>query len=152
MPRFSRKSKRRTGDDKGIVEHLETGHCFDSMLNPDFYSDHELRAAWDKMRDVILSDFVRRHPGTRPWAWWKFDAPGRRERIDGGVHPHDHKERTLSVARTDNPDFWKVAYRLWFGLPSCFIPPYDNGLKMEMFEPEWSFLQRHNLLLLEDSP
>ena len=29
---------------------------------------------WEKFQDEILTDWIRRHPGTRPWCWWKFDS------------------------------------------------------------------------------
>ena len=152
MPRFSRKSKRRTGDDEFIVKHLHGGICLACMVDHELHTTDSVRLVWEKLRDTVLPAFIQENPGQRPWAWWEFDAPGRRERIDGGLHPFDNKARTLHVASVDNPNFWKVAYRLTFGLPSAFIPPYDSGLKTEMFEPEWSFLVRHNLLLPQDSP
>jgi len=154
MPRFSRKSKRRETGSEGIVGHLLTGHCLMCLLDPDNHSDEQLQAEWSKQRDTLLPEFVKANPGTRPWAWWKWDAPEprRRERIDGGVHPHDNKERTLKVANSNSDFLWRVAYHLWFGLPNSHISPFDRGIKTEMFEPEWSFLVRHNLLLPEDSP
>jgi hypothetical protein len=157
MPRVLRKTKRRSaGYNEWHVEHLKTGIEFLDFgfgRNEEF-REAEAREAWEIMREKLLADWIREAPGCRPWGWWQWDAPqpARRERIDGGVHPHDNKARSLHVARVDNPNFWKVAYRLTFGLPSCYIPPFDNGIKTEWFEPEWSFLQRHNLLRPDDSP
>src|SRR3954451_19809015 len=145
MPRVKRKAKRRSaGYTEWHIYQLQTGIEFiDFGFGRDeLFREDEAREAWEIMREKIMADWIREQPGTRPWAWWRWDAPqpARRERIDGQPHPNDNKQRSLHVARCDNPSFWKVAYRLSFGLPSCFIPPFDRGLKTEMFEPEWSFL------------
>jgi hypothetical protein len=29
---------------------------------------------WEELRDDILKQHVKYRPGTRPWAWWKFDS------------------------------------------------------------------------------
>src|SRR5262245_10804497 len=111
MPRVTRRVKRRHdkwGDD--VVEHLNTGHCFPCMINEHVdHGDDAIRKAWEELKHQVLQEFVREHPGERPWAWWQFDAPGRRERTDDGCHPFDCKERSLHVARTDIPDYWKRA-------------------------------------------
>jgi hypothetical protein len=157
MPRVLRKSKRRNAGytDRHIYQ-LNTGlELFDDAFGWDQdFDEAAAREAWELMREKLMADWIREQPGTRPWAWWAFDAPqpARRERIDGGVHPHDNKARSLKVANSDSEYLWKVAYRLTFGLPSCYIPPFDNGIKTEWFEPEWAFLHRHNLLRPDDSP
>jgi hypothetical protein len=155
MARVLRKSKRRRekyGDE--IAEHLFEGHCLPCMADPTIHTDAEMKVAWADLRHSLLPEFVRQHPGQRPWAWWAFDAPtpGRRERIDDGVHPFDNPARTLHVASCDGEYLKSVAYELSFGLPRVLIPPFDKGIKYDSYEPEWSFLVRHGLLLPEDSP
>ena len=44
------------------------------------------------------------------------------------THPFDCKERTLHVAKSDHPDFWKRAFSLSFGLPAASIPPHDHDI------------------------
>lgn len=39
--------------------------------------------AWRRIRESVLETWTRERPGTRPFAWWKFDAPGPRERLGG---------------------------------------------------------------------
>lgn len=34
--------------------------------------------AWRELRDELLPQWIKDHPGSRPWAWWKIDAPGPR--------------------------------------------------------------------------
>lgn len=40
-----------------------------------FVSDDERRAAWNEVRDEILTEWIITAPGTRSIHWWKFDAP-----------------------------------------------------------------------------
>ena len=32
---------------------------------------------WEIYRDEIMERWTEKYPGTRPWAWWAFDAPKR---------------------------------------------------------------------------
>jgi hypothetical protein len=41
--------------------------------------------------------------GTRPHVWWKFEAPERRQRIDGNAHPFDQPERKDFQLRYGKP-------------------------------------------------
>lgn len=121
-------------------------------------------AYWKAHRERLLSQWCKTRPGTRPYWWWHTEAPGRRETRNGRVHPFDDKQRTLHVASSNSDVLWRKAYRRRWGLPSCMIPPFDTDLihdfrkrfmpnhESDIFEEEWSFLQRHNLLLPEDSP
>jgi hypothetical protein len=34
-----------------------------------------LRQAWEENREDVVAEWVKRKPGTRPSAWWKWDAP-----------------------------------------------------------------------------
>ena len=38
-----------------------------------------LQQAWKRRRDELLPAFIAENPGTRPWAWWAFDAESRCE-------------------------------------------------------------------------
>jgi hypothetical protein len=59
-------------------------------------------------------------PGTRPAAWWLFDAPGRRRVVSGTERPSDDD-------------------RTYFG-----VPKIARGLVK--YESETEFLERHGLL------
>jgi hypothetical protein len=126
--------------------------------------DEAIRAAWAALQSTIMPAWIQRRPGTRPWAWWKFEAPERRRTVGGRIHPFDDPRRKLAVAKSDRKNFWRVAYALHRGMPRMFLMPFDEdcqrdfmhnilaGRDSEIFEPEWSYLQRHNLLLPGDSP
>jgi hypothetical protein len=79
-------------------------------------SDEDVRAAWGLVRDGLLAEWVRAKPGTRPAAWWSYEAPELRRRV-GGVGD-DYSARG-----------WNQTYR--YGLPRFWIDPwlvsYFNG-------------------------
>jgi hypothetical protein len=122
------------------------------------------QAYWESHRERLLLQWCKARPGTRPYWWWRTEAPGRRETRNGRIHPFDDKQRTLHVASSDSEVLWRKAYQLHWGLPSCMIPPFDTDLihdfhkrfmpnhESDIFEEEWYFLSRHNLLREEDSP
>jgi hypothetical protein len=36
------------------------------------------QSAWSLHSERLLSQWIGRHPGSRPWAWWRFDSPALR--------------------------------------------------------------------------
>lgn len=92
MPVKRRLSRQRTGWSAEHRQALEYHDWFgvfeDPFGRPDVYA---MSQAWEALRDAILPEWIRQHPGTRPRGWWLFDMPEgfRRERIDGGQHPFD---------------------------------------------------------------
>ena len=40
----------------------------------DHSTGYRTQDVWERFRDRILSDWIRRHPGTRPTVWWRFDS------------------------------------------------------------------------------
>lgn len=41
------------------------------------------RMRWTAHEGELLARWVAQHPGTRPWAWWRFSAPEGRRQVDG---------------------------------------------------------------------
>jgi hypothetical protein len=60
------------------VAHIQGGRNPIRMSGePDLEGNVPLwRALWERHRDGLLSEWIARHPGSRPPAWWAFDAPG----------------------------------------------------------------------------
>ena len=62
------------------IEKLLTGWNFAELLDeieddpyvPPFPDDGELKAAWEKHKDYILSES---EPGSRPFGWYRYDSP-----------------------------------------------------------------------------
>lgn len=117
-------------------------------LDPDIdwyeISDSEAECAWRRVRDRVLSFWTEQHPGSRPWAFWRFDAPAPK-----GTYPVDdgrfcEPRRLLSGA--GRPTYESVA--IW---PRCgfgVLLQWDDTSENDplTFEAQSSYLRRHNLL------
>lgn len=152
MPRVRRRAKRRrTGYTDAHVYQLLSGHDFfgSAFGRDDLVSRCDLgamREAWRELRAGLLADWIAEHPGTRPYAWWTFDAPERRRRIDGQPHPFDNAERIAKVEhwRRDYPDVaGREACKLYYGMPVCLMTRDDFDAE---YESEADYLDRLGLL------
>ena len=62
--------------DANDVYHAQTGRPLIKVGQPYLEDDPELwREVWEDAADALLADWIGRHPGTRPPAWWEFSAP-----------------------------------------------------------------------------
>ena len=138
---MSRKTRRRkgTGYSDQHRKILLEGRAFFTDKAKDFYTDAAIigrpaynmpvvQAAWDELRGELLPKYIQDHPGRRPWAWWKFDAPAPRRRCLTGNDPYD------------DPNLPKWA-ALNFGICQVFSSPDPVD-----WETEAAYLDRHNLL------
>ena len=60
---------------------LVKGHWY-GLSNIDENDDETIRALWSELQDDILQQHVRRRPGTRPSAWWRWEAPEPRRTVE----------------------------------------------------------------------
>jgi len=150
MPRVNRKRKKKTsGYTTWHVKQLEHGHDWGNGFGGDVEA---IREGWKIFHEQILQDWIRGEPdyrregpgpGSRPWAWWEFDAPERRQRTDGKTHPFDNPERKLHVQECGGPDD-DLLYKLYHGKPECLCIHDDFFAD---YESEFDYLQRLDLLL-----
>jgi hypothetical protein len=106
------------------------------------------RRLWKRLRDIVLKEWITKSPGTRPTAWWAYDAPRqpRGNFVDcywDGKLPEPR--RKLSGAGFPA---WEGRYNM--------VPSYDHGIPnywsgvdlkdLPCFEPEAAYLKRHGLL------
>lgn len=86
-------------------------------------SDDELRTIWRRIAPKILPVWIRHRPGSRPYGWWRFDAPEPRQLADG--------------TKQDVPDWMTYS----FGLPTAF--QYREGKRIDFdYESESDYLYR----------
>lgn len=113
----------------------------------EFLSDAHWRALWDECGERITREWAERHPGSRPFHWWKFSAPH-----FAGPPGYEGRESWL----------W-LESRLQIGgkLVECdggananrkAIPDWDEDepeyrADPPVFEVEMEYLKRHGLLL-----
>lgn len=114
---------------------------YHTALDPD-----PVKLEWSIARKKILSSWIDEHPGTRPYAWWCFDAPGIRQRVGGTGTP---KHEVL-----------KYAPAFVFGIPRYWITAQDTGIlgravhkgkpldinDPPLFESQAAYLERNGLL------
>ncbi|WP_232199382.1 hypothetical protein [Thioalkalivibrio thiocyanodenitrificans] len=51
------------------------GLGYHSYLPETICDDERMRRDWERHRDQLLAEWSATNAGTRPFAWWKFDAP-----------------------------------------------------------------------------
>jgi hypothetical protein len=150
MARVNRRAKkRRDGYDEQHISQLLRGVALSpgcGFRTHGHESDFDaMREGWEALRDTLLPEFIAEHPGERPYAWWKFDAPEPRQRIDADQHPFDNPDRQCRVElmAIDNPSFRDTAYETFYGRPRALVIEDDFAAK---FEGELAYLDRLGLL------
>ena len=105
-----------------------------------------MRTAWQALRDELLADWIAEHPGTRPAAWWLFDSPEPRRRLNG-QHPFDNLDRQARIdelAAKYPGENMTIHHELFFGCPCTRLIPDDYEA---VYESEQMFLERLGLLV-----
>lgn len=87
----------------------------------------ELRRLWDAVKDSVLSEWIKKFPCSRPWAWWKFDASEQRKHLSGS----GGWEPGMAIDETGLPQYWQFTW-------NEDDPPF--------FESQAAYLDRHGLL------
>jgi hypothetical protein len=106
-----------------------------------------LREVWDRARGEVLGGWVKDHPGTRPSAWWRCEAPRQpMGNFQGCYYDARLPEQRKFISGSGCPAWMVMAY----------VPSYELGLPVQwagfdasdrpVFESQAAFLQRHNLL------
>lgn len=143
MPRLRKREVKRRSEllRPRTLCRLTTGQDFDVFdLNDGYLDDAELQRAWEAARDELLAACVEQHPASRPWGWWRFEAPERRQRIDGKPHPFDNSAR---AAHVKEKKIQGDTCRLSFGVPPVRCVPDDWDA---VYESERDYLDRLFLL------
>ncbi|MBW1696066.1 MAG: hypothetical protein JRH18_08955 [Deltaproteobacteria bacterium] len=152
------------------IEYLKTGIKPDDMGSDIDYrtahGDKKLRELWNRLRDKVLPDFIRRNPGKRPFCFHRYDAPlepvnslikgfkmAHRKRLGGAGQAKwevlSYRPRfafglplVKDFVEREQAEFWKSR----FGLDMVPINPDDPPL----FESEAAYLDRHGLLMVAE--
>jgi hypothetical protein len=109
------------------------------------------KALWDSCKDHVLTDWIKRFPGTRPSYWWLFDAPrmSQAELVANGWNDcfFSHK---LCEPRKRLSGIGIAAHEV-----ECLVPTFSCGIpddfgevdphKPPVFESQSSYLKRFNL-------
>ena len=147
-----RKSRNRRPETKDWELHyLRHGEVINEGRIKRFFINEEIHwpKLWELHRDQILSEWAAKYPGTRPFAWWEFDAP--RQPIgtypgcyfDGGLPAPRLK---LKGAGTPNHEALNYVPSFCFGLPATGYEALDPN-DPPVYESEATYLKRHGLLI-----
>lgn len=102
---------------------------------------------WERHGGRLLLEHIARRPGTRPWAWWEFDAPEPRRQIEMPLWPlkiEPIRERPASLPSEEIGPWAPGDYH--FGMPRL-----TRGIFYEeQFESERVYLERLGLNVPED--
>lgn len=98
---------------------------------------------WTDLGVEVLGTWIVDFPGRRPFAWWAFDSPELRRRIDGKPHPWNSPERW---ALLEGWPFRSVlsSYKLSYGKPSSWLSTDDRDA---VYESESTYLDRLDLFV-----
>lgn len=70
--------------------------------------------AWQLNKDVIMSDWIKKNPCSRPWAWWEQDAKEIRRRVGG-----------TGGLFNDLEDYGP--HECYLGIPSAWVTVFDEA-------------------------
>jgi hypothetical protein len=123
--------KRRRQDPQRLNKDTLYELCKGMPFIEGFASIEVMADTWDYFADEVLELWVQHYPGTRPHAWWVFDAPEHRRIVD--QPPFEIPPPAVGWSERGR--------RRLYGLPN--VP--DGCL-----EPQETFLRRHGLLSAEE--
>jgi hypothetical protein len=118
-----------------------------------------IKTAWEELREELQPEWIEKHPGTRPWGWWAFDAPEPIRNLISGEPPPEHELRpclgiwqeseqalpTTGPSPLDDLVWGGCSFgRPWWGS----IRPWSTTPE---FEGEPEYLSRLGLLEFEES-
>jgi hypothetical protein len=99
----------------------------------------ERQQLWNDHRAAVLDEWRDEHPGTRPWAWWAWDASEPRRAVAGA-------ELLLPVSE---PHDWEWVWRENFGVPA-FLQVRPPSARDPRIETQATYLARLDLLTTEE--
>ena len=117
------------------------------LLNRGDYN--ELLPYWLEYRRVILAEWIKTKPGTRPAMWWRYDAPrldpeqlGRWSRTVLAPRLIQTRRKLRGEGRPLH-EALNYAPAHHYGIPAWFGDPGNPPV----FESQHAYLKRHGLLL-----
>lgn len=98
---------------------------------------------WDDISAELTEDYVREHPGSRPWGWWVLDAPAP-ELVE---QDDDHRPREVMRRQVGGSGALSQSPRFNFGIPG-YIDDFDPPLPGDppVCESQAMYLKRYGLL------
>ena len=91
-----------------------------------FWDEPERGHDWQAVKDDILADWIEKRPGTRPHAWWLYDAPRWGRKFNAywdGTLPEPRRR----IGGIGTPSFEALAHvpAFRFGIPTSWVREWD---------------------------
>lgn len=121
--------------------YIGTDWIYHTALDPD-----PVKTEWTLSRKKILGLWISRHPGTRPYAWWCFDAPETRQRVGGTGTPKHEILKYEPACVFGIPRYWITSQDIGIlTRPGCKGKALDTS-DPPLYESQAAYLERHGLL------
>jgi hypothetical protein len=93
----------------------------------EFQDEKGADQAWQDFGESILSDYIKQHPGKRPWKWWRVDSP-RWQRKFGAWFDDTLPDPRLRVGGIGTETYEVLSVKPWFnfGIPLSFIDKWSE--------------------------
>ena len=104
----------------------------------------EIKRTWREHKKELIADWIKKKPCSRPFCWWKFDAP--KEPVIGWDHDRFNSPQRKRLGGIGTPTHETTCSWGGFekGLP-CSWDEIDNA-DPPTFESEGAYLKRHEIL------
>lgn len=112
-------------------------------------TEDEIDWLWRLHGPQIIREWVEAKPGSRPYHWWRFEAPERRRCVNG-LHWFDDPQWQAATAEVhaEYPDIFGVPggyHALSYGVPVLSSRELASEAAGDAFETEAAFLDRLGL-------
>lgn len=141
--RTRRARNRRAEIDPEIVAFLKDD---EGAKFPYFTTDEEIRTTWEQIREEFIARWAEQRPGTRPTAWWRFDASEPRRRVGGTGQAAFEVLADVEAYEMGIPISWVEPWHVDLYGPHFAGKPIDPS-DPPAFEAQSTYIRRLGLLL-----
>ncbi len=135
--RHRKAGRRGNGWNPEQIDQLRHGHDFFSdgtaFGREDEFDAELAKACWDELGEAVTNEHIEAKPGSRPWAWWLFEAPEPRRLVAG--EPGEGDGYLESWPDGHQPPWYS------YGKPNRLHAPFTAA-----YEPQEDYLDRLGLL------
>jgi hypothetical protein len=129
------------------IQFLETGEQPEGVDFWEFtdlgWVDWRQEKLWSEVKDHVVSQWKAAKPCTRPWAWYKFDAPRQNDEFFGHYYHGTLPEQRLKVGGSGHVCEYNFVPAYNFGV---FKYWHYNENDPPLFESQAAYLHRLGLL------
>jgi len=133
-PRKTQKERQQV--DPSVIDFLfygeaEPGTEAEKLNRSRFFDPDVIKRMWKTYQKELLSAWISEHPCSRPFSWWRYNAPT--EPVPGWEHRHFDapQRRRLGGVGSPSHEFLSIAPHFSYGIPESWVnqfqADYYNG-------------------------